>query len=66
MTAGDCYELGKTLHHLKDYKNALAWMTEALRKYREADDENDMYSFREVDTLEFIAHAHYLLGKCIM
>ncbi|KAL0881008.1 hypothetical protein ABMA27_002151 [Loxostege sticticalis] len=59
MTAGDCYELGRALYNEKDYKNALAWMTEALRKYRE---EKEPYHFSEIDVLEYISFSHYLLG----
>lgn len=60
MTAGDCYELGRALYNEKDYKNALAWMTEALRKYRE---EKEPYHFSEIDVLEYISFSHYLLGQ---
>ncbi|XP_068632376.1 prolyl 4-hydroxylase subunit alpha-1-like [Battus philenor] len=60
MTTGDCYELGRTLYNEKDYKNALRWMMEALRKYNE---ENDVYNFTEVDILEYISFSHYLLGE---
>lgn len=59
MTASDCYELGRTLYNDKDYTNALAWMKEALRKYK---DENVMYPFTEVDILEYIGFAYYLNG----
>ncbi|CAH0714461.1 unnamed protein product, partial [Brenthis ino] len=58
MSAGDCYELGKALYNEKDYKNALAWMMVALRKYH---DENLEYPFTEVDILEYIGFSHYLL-----
>ncbi|XP_045495201.1 prolyl 4-hydroxylase subunit alpha-1 isoform X1 [Colias croceus] len=59
MSAGDCYELGKALYNEKDYTNALAWMTVALRKYKE---ENQPYLFKEVDIMEYIGFSHYLLG----
>ncbi|XP_049867834.1 prolyl 4-hydroxylase subunit alpha-1 isoform X2 [Pectinophora gossypiella] len=59
MSAGDCYELGRSLYNDKDFKNALAWMTEALHKYRE--ENNEAYSFSEVDILEYISFAHFLL-----
>lgn len=60
MTAGDCYELGKVLYNEKDYANALAWMTEAMRKYKE---ENQPYLFKEIDIMEYIGFSHYLLGN---
>ncbi|XP_045487389.1 prolyl 4-hydroxylase subunit alpha-1 isoform X2 [Pieris rapae] len=59
MSAGDCYELGKALYNEKDYTNALAWMTQAMRKYKE---ENQPYLFKEIDIMEYIGFAHYLLG----
>ncbi|CAK1540610.1 unnamed protein product [Leptosia nina] len=59
MSAGDCYELGKTLYNEKDYTNALAWMTIALKKYKE---ENQPYLFKETDIMEYIGFSHYLLG----
>ncbi|CAK1600873.1 unnamed protein product [Parnassius mnemosyne] len=59
MTAGDCYELGRTLYNEKDYQNSLSWMMEALRKYN---DEKDVYNFTDVDILEYISFSHYLLG----
>ncbi|XP_072939293.1 prolyl 4-hydroxylase subunit alpha-1-like [Epargyreus clarus] len=59
MSASDCYELGRTLYNEKDYTNALSWMMEALRKYKE---ENDPNPFSEADILEYISFAHYLLG----
>lgn len=59
MSAGDCYELGRALYNEKDYKNARAWMHEALRKYKE---ENTTYSFKESDILEYIGFSYYLLG----
>ncbi|XP_045528903.1 prolyl 4-hydroxylase subunit alpha-1 isoform X2 [Pieris brassicae] len=59
MSAGDCYELGKALYNEKDYTNALAWMKEAMRKYKE---ENQPYLFKEIDIMEYIGFAHYLLG----
>ncbi|XP_063822673.1 prolyl 4-hydroxylase subunit alpha-1-like [Ostrinia nubilalis] len=59
MTAGDCYELGRALYNEKDFKNALAWMMETLRKYK-AEEEN--YYFSEIDVLEYISFSHYLLG----
>ena len=62
MSAGDCYELGKTLYNEKDYKNAQSWMIVALRKYR---DEEQEYSFTEVDILEYISFSYYLLGKIL-
>lgn len=62
MSAGDCYELGKALYNEKDFKNALAWMMVALRKYH---DENLEYPFTEVDILEYIGFSHYLLGKLL-
>lgn len=58
MSAGDCYELGKTLYNEKDYKNAQSWMIVALQKYR---DEEQEYSFTEVDILEYISFSYYLL-----
>lgn len=61
MTASDCYELGRALYNDKDYKNALAWMMQAYDKYNKED--NDAYSFSEVDILEYISFSHYLLGK---
>ncbi|KAM3964090.1 prolyl 4-hydroxylase subunit alpha-1 isoform 2-T3 [Aphomia sociella] len=60
MTAGDCYELGRSLYNDKDYKNALTWMTETLRKYQE---ENELYPFDEVDIMEYIGFSHYMLGN---
>ncbi|XP_013142463.1 PREDICTED: prolyl 4-hydroxylase subunit alpha-2-like [Papilio polytes] len=60
MSAGDCYELGRTLYNEKDYSNSLRWMLEALRKYKE---ENETYDFTEVDILEYISFSHYLLGE---
>lgn len=59
MTAGDCYELGRALYNEKDFRNALAWMTEALRKYK---DDDEPYTFTETDILEYISFSHYLLG----
>ncbi|XP_038214789.1 prolyl 4-hydroxylase subunit alpha-1 isoform X2 [Zerene cesonia] len=59
MSAGDCYELGKALYNEKDYTNALAWMTVALRKYRE---EKQPYMFKEIDIMEYIGFSHYLMG----
>ncbi|XP_041984197.1 prolyl 4-hydroxylase subunit alpha-1-like isoform X2 [Aricia agestis] len=59
MSAGDCFELGKALYNEKDYTNCLAWMTIALQKFNE---ENNSYPFSEVDILEYISFAHYLLG----
>ncbi|XP_014363385.2 prolyl 4-hydroxylase subunit alpha-1-like [Papilio machaon] len=59
MSAGDCYELGRTLYNEKDFSNSLRWMLEALRKYKE---ENEIYDFKEVDILEYISFSHYLLG----
>ncbi|KPI92759.1 Prolyl 4-hydroxylase subunit alpha-2 [Papilio xuthus] len=60
MSAGDCYELGRTLYNEKDFSNSLRWMLEALRKYKE---ENEVYDFTEVDILEYISFSHYLLGE---
>lgn len=60
MSAGDCYELGRALYNDKDFKNALSWMMETLRKYKK---ENETYSFTEADILEYIGFSHYLLGK---
>ncbi|XP_059046367.1 prolyl 4-hydroxylase subunit alpha-2-like isoform X2 [Achroia grisella] len=59
MTASDCYELGRSLYNDKDYKNALTWMMETLRKYKE---ENEPYLFDEVDILEYISFSHYMIG----
>ncbi|KOB65274.1 Prolyl 4-hydroxylase alpha subunit [Operophtera brumata] len=59
MTTDECYKLGKALYNERDFTNALAWMSEALRKYRETNDES--YEFTEVDILEYIGFAHYLL-----
>ncbi|KAL4716402.1 hypothetical protein ACJJTC_006764 [Scirpophaga incertulas] len=59
MSAGDCYELGRALYNEKDYKNSLAWMMVAINKFKE---ENKPYIFDEVDILEYISFAHYLLG----
>ncbi|KOB64438.1 Prolyl 4-hydroxylase alpha subunit, partial [Operophtera brumata] len=59
MTTDECFELGKALYNERDFTNALAWMSEALRKYRETNDES--YAFTEVDILEYIGFAHYLL-----
>ncbi|CAH2076657.1 unnamed protein product, partial [Iphiclides podalirius] len=59
MTAGDCYELGRTLYNEKDFGNSVRWMTEALRKL---ENESDTYNFTEVDILEYISFSHYLLG----
>ena len=59
MTAGDCYELGRALYNEKDFKNALAWMNEALRKYKSG---KEPYPFTEVDILEYIGFSHYLMG----
>ncbi|CAG4974243.1 unnamed protein product [Parnassius apollo] len=59
MTAGDCYELGRTLYNEKDFQNSLRWMMEALRKY---EDEKDVYNFTNVDILEYISFSYYLLG----
>lgn len=63
MNAGDCYELGRVLYNEKDYRNALAWMTEALRKYKE--ETQPAYAFTEVDVLEYISFSHYLLGELL-
>ncbi|XP_028164099.1 prolyl 4-hydroxylase subunit alpha-1-like [Ostrinia furnacalis] len=59
MSAGDCFEIGKTLYEEGDYNNSLAWMTEALRKYSEKDELSD---FRVIDFYEYIALSHYYLG----
>ncbi|XP_026752045.1 prolyl 4-hydroxylase subunit alpha-2-like isoform X1 [Galleria mellonella] len=59
MTVSDCYELGRSLYNDKDYSNALTWMMETLRKYKE---ENEPYPFDEVDILEYISFSHYMLG----
>ncbi|XP_026315363.1 prolyl 4-hydroxylase subunit alpha-1 [Hyposmocoma kahamanoa] len=59
MSAGDCFELGRTLYNEKDFKNALAWMTQALRKYRKETDH--VYAFTEVDILEYISFSYFLL-----
>ncbi|XP_050664922.1 prolyl 4-hydroxylase subunit alpha-1-like isoform X4 [Leptidea sinapis] len=59
MSAGDCYELGKALYTEQDYRNALAWMTVALRKFKL---EKIRYHFTEEDILEYIGFANYLLG----
>lgn len=61
MTAGDCFELGRALYNEKDFKNALAWMTQTLRKYKKETD--PVYAFTEVDILEYISFSHFLLGK---
>ncbi|KPI92760.1 Prolyl 4-hydroxylase subunit alpha-2 [Papilio xuthus] len=45
LTASDCYELGRILYNVKDYKNSLRWMEESLVKYKE---ENEDYNFTEV------------------
>lgn len=60
MSASDCYELGRALYSHGDYKHALAWMMETLRKYSEEDVE---LSFDRTDILEYIAFSHYLLGE---
>ncbi|KAG7306017.1 hypothetical protein JYU34_008588 [Plutella xylostella] len=57
MSTSDCYELGRALYSMKDYKNALGWMMEALRKYRE----DEELSFTKIDIIEYIGFAHYLL-----
>ncbi|XP_064072008.1 prolyl 4-hydroxylase subunit alpha-1 isoform X1 [Vanessa tameamea] len=59
MNSDDCYELGKVLYNEKDYKNALAWMQLALKKYPNDD---ELYNFTDVDILEYISFCHYLLG----
>ncbi|XP_072939292.1 prolyl 4-hydroxylase subunit alpha-1-like isoform X2 [Epargyreus clarus] len=59
MSASDCYELGRALYIEMDYTNALSWMMEALRKYKE---ENEPHPFSEGDILEYISFAHHLLG----
>ncbi|XP_045534587.1 prolyl 4-hydroxylase subunit alpha-1-like [Papilio machaon] len=59
LTASDCYELGRILYNIKDYKNSLRWMEESLLKYKE---ENEDYNFTEVDILEYISYLYYLLG----
>ncbi|XP_013176705.1 PREDICTED: prolyl 4-hydroxylase subunit alpha-1-like [Papilio xuthus] len=58
LTASDCYELGRILYNVKDYKNSLRWMEESLVKYKE---ENEDYNFTEVDILEYISYLFYLL-----
>ncbi|XP_013142464.1 PREDICTED: prolyl 4-hydroxylase subunit alpha-2-like [Papilio polytes] len=58
LTASDCYELGRILYNVKDYKNSLRWMEESLAKYKQ---ENEDYNFTEVDILEYISYLHYLL-----
>ncbi|XP_046962797.1 prolyl 4-hydroxylase subunit alpha-1 isoform X6 [Vanessa cardui] len=59
MNSDDCYELGKVLYNEKDYKNALAWMKLALKKYPNDD---ELYNFTDVDILEYIGFSYYLLG----
>ncbi|KPJ11198.1 Prolyl 4-hydroxylase subunit alpha-2 [Papilio machaon] len=59
LTASDCYELGRILYNIKDYKNSLRWMEESLLKYKK---ENEDYNFTEVDILEYISYLYYLLG----
>ncbi|VVC95602.1 unnamed protein product [Leptidea sinapis] len=59
LTAGDCYELGKTLYNEKDYKDALEWMTVAFRKYEL---EQISYYFTEENIFDYIAFTNYLLG----
>lgn len=59
MNAGDCYELGKIFYNNKDFMNALAWMTVALKKFNE---ENNVYSFNEIDIIEYISLSHSYLG----
>ncbi|XP_053612410.1 prolyl 4-hydroxylase subunit alpha-1 isoform X2 [Plodia interpunctella] len=60
MTTSDCFELAKALYSDKDYKNALPWLLETLRKFKEKD---EIYQFDEVDILEYIGFSHYLLGN---
>lgn len=63
MSAGDCYELGRALYNEKDFKNGLAWMTQALRKYKQETDH--VYAFTEVDILEYISFSYFLLGNVL-
>ncbi|XP_050664938.1 prolyl 4-hydroxylase subunit alpha-1-like isoform X16 [Leptidea sinapis] len=59
LTAGDCYELGKTLYNEKNYKDALEWMTVAFRKYELV---QISYYFTEENIFDYIAFTNYLLG----
>lgn len=60
MSAADCYELARAVYNLKDFKNAIAWSMEALRKYR---DEIDIeHTFTETDIHEYIGFAYFLTG----
>ncbi|XP_028164103.1 prolyl 4-hydroxylase subunit alpha-1-like [Ostrinia furnacalis] len=59
MTAADCYELAMVLYKAQDYKDALPWFNEALKKYKE---ENEHYQFTESDILEFIGATHFYTG----
>ncbi|XP_013187300.1 prolyl 4-hydroxylase subunit alpha-1 [Amyelois transitella] len=60
MTTSDCFELARALYSDKDYKNALPWFLETLRKYKT--DSEGIYNFDEVDILEYIGFSHYLSG----
>ncbi|XP_050664942.1 prolyl 4-hydroxylase subunit alpha-1-like [Leptidea sinapis] len=59
LNAGDCFELGKALYREKIYKEALEWMTVALRKYEM---EQITYNFTEENIFDFIANTKYVLG----
>ncbi|XP_073949588.1 prolyl 4-hydroxylase subunit alpha-1 [Choristoneura fumiferana] len=60
MSAADCYELARAVYNLKDFKNAIAWSMEALRKYR---DETDIeHTFTESDIHEYIGFSYFLTG----
>ncbi|KAJ2950102.1 hypothetical protein O0L34_g11444 [Tuta absoluta] len=59
MSAGDCYELGRALYNSKDFKNALPWMLQTYRKYGE--EQNDAYSFTDIEIMDYISFAYYLL-----
>ncbi|XP_041983786.1 prolyl 4-hydroxylase subunit alpha-1-like [Aricia agestis] len=59
MNANDCFELGIALYNETEYRNSLAWMSIALKKYNE---EISSYPLTEVDILEYITFANYMLG----
>ncbi|XP_050664932.1 prolyl 4-hydroxylase subunit alpha-1-like isoform X12 [Leptidea sinapis] len=59
LSAGDCFELGKALYNEEFHKDALKWMTVALRKYEK---EQISYNFTEENILDYIAFTNYLLG----